>query len=77
MISLLVGRLWAWAAGVAAAITIVASALLMARRSGQKSERRAQDERALENVRSRAKTDEAISATAPDERRRDLSRWVR
>jgi len=77
VIALLATRIGRWLAGAATAILVVLGALGAARRSGRLAERQKQADTALENLRSREKTDDQVAQRDAGDRRRDLGRWVR
>jgi hypothetical protein len=77
ILAILASKIGRFAAAIMAAMSIVGTALLMARRSGRKAEREEATRAAIENLQSRAKTDDQVASASPDDRRRDLSRWVR
>lgn len=70
-------RVGRWIAGAGVALAAVLTALGAARRSGRQAERQRQTEAALENLRSREKSDDEVARRGADDRRRDLGRWVR
>jgi hypothetical protein len=77
VIALLATRVGRWLAGAAAGVVAILAVLGAARRSGRLAERQKHTEAALENLRSREKTDEDVARRGADDRRRDLGRWVR
>lgn len=81
-----IGTIIAWFATskagrfIAAAFALlfaIGIAVLKVFNAGKASERQRQDQQSLENLRSRARTDDEISTLTPDELGSRLDRWVR
>ncbi len=65
--------------GIAAALAIIAFALAFYWRAftaGKRTERAAQDQQSLRNMKTRQETHDAIATRPSDQRRDDLRRWV-
>lgn len=69
-----VGRMLAAGFAIAVAIGI---AVLKVFNAGKGAERARQDRQSLENLRSRARTDDEVHGRSDDALERDLSHWVR
>lgn len=78
--------MWAWFVGskvgrallgAMSAVVVIALLLLRAFNAGKQSQKHKEEEKALENLRRRNETHEEISRMPADDRRAELSKWVR